>query len=316
MSAGTVRGTGRVRAGAPFSVLPVPDGVTPLVLDLAVGPVSAFRADVPGGVPARGVALVVPGFTGSKEDHRLLLPLLAAHGYDAWTYSQRGQGDSVAPEGVDAYGLDDFTGDALEVAEIVRDVTGARDLHLVGHSFGGVVAGAAAIRDPRPFADLTMLCSGPRGWAGRKDVERARLVGAGGVVDLWTLDNAELSRRIEVRPAVLDALDAETRFLRDRSIATSVDNLLGAIDVLEDPTDLTPGLAATGLPVLVAHGVDDAAWPQEWQHDMAGRLGGRYAVIDGAGHLPNIENPDATAALLADFWAGRPPGPPGPQGGS
>ncbi|MFC8598594.1 alpha/beta fold hydrolase [Isoptericola sp. NPDC057191] len=293
-----------VRAGAPFSVLPLPDGVEPLVLDVPVGPLTALRSVVPDGVARRAVALLVPGFTGSREDHRLLLPLLAARGVEAWTYSQRGQADSAAPRGVGAYRRDDFTGDLLDVAALVSAAAGIPSgaLHLLGHSFGGTVVAATVARDAAPFASLTMLCSGPHGWPGRKDAERDRLLAAAGLVDLWTLDNPALARWIAEDPAALASLDADTRFLRDRSVATSTDNLLGAIDVLADVRDVTPDLAAAGLPVLVAHGVDDAAWPQPWQRAMAERLGARYAVVDGAGHLPNVENPAATADLLADFW--------------
>jgi len=299
------RSVGTVRAGAPFGDLPLPDGVEPLVLDVPVGPLTALRSAVPDGVARRAVALLVPGFTGSREDHRLLLPLLAARGVEAWTYSQRGQADSVAPRGVGAYRRDDFTGDALDVAAVVSAATGVGpgELHLLGHSFGGTVAAATAVRGPGAFASLTMLCSGPHGWPGRKDAERDRLLGAAGMVDLWTLDNPALARRAAEDPRALADLDLDTRFVRERSMATSVDNLLGAIDVLADVRDVTPDLAATGLPVLVAHGADDAAWPQPWQRAMAERLGARYAVIDDAGHLPNVENPAATADLLAGFWA-------------
>ena len=312
------------RPGRPFSVLPLPAGVEPLVLDVPVGPLTALRAQVPDGVDRRAVALLVPGFTGSKEDHRLLLPLLAERGVEAWTYSQRGQADSAAPAGVEQYRREDFTGDALDVAVVVADAaglgagsgagvgagSGAGALHLLGHSFGGTVAAHTAVRDPRPFASLTMLCSGPHGWPGRKEAERARLLAAAGRVDLWTLDNPALARRLAADPGLLGSLDPDTRFLRERSAATSVDNLLGAIEVLADVEDVTPALAATGLPVLVVHGVDDAAWPQPWQRLMAERLGARYAVVEQAGHLPNVENPAATADLLAGFWTGVEPRQP------
>jgi pimeloyl-ACP methyl ester carboxylesterase len=302
-----------VAPGRPFSVLPLPDGVEPLVLDVPVGALTALRARVPDGVERRAVALLVPGFTGSKEDHRLLLPLLAQRGVEAWTYSQRGQADSAAPAGVEHYRRADFTGDALDVAAVVAGAAGvgAGGLQLLGHSFGGTVAAHTVVRDPRPFAGLTMLCSGPHGWPGRKEAERARLLAAAGRVDLWTLDNPELARRVAREPALLDRLDPDTRFVAERSAATSVDNLLGAIEVLADVEDVTPALAATGLPVLVAHGADDAAWPQPWQRLMAERLGARYAVIPKAGHLPNVENPAATADLLAACWTGEAPAGPG-----
>ena len=294
-----------IRPGRAFGSLALADGVEPLVLDVGVGALTALRARPRDGagrpVTARGSVLLVPGFTGSKEDHRLLLPLLAAHGWDAWTYSQRGQADSVAPVGTGSYRLADLVADALEVVDLVAEARAdepdgdGAPVHLVGHSFGGVVARAAAIARPGSIASLTMLCSGPHGWPDRKADIEARLLAADGV-DLWRLDN----------PDQADAPDTELtedeRFLRERSARTSIDNLLGAIAILRDPVDATPALVATGLPVLVAHGVDDDAWPQAWQASMAERLGARYAVIDDAGHLPNIENPAATAALLGSFW--------------
>lgn len=288
--------SGAIRPGRPFGGLPVPDGVAVLGLDLPVGTLTALRA-APAGA-GRGTALFVPGFTGSKEDFLDLLPLLAQQGWDAWAFSQRGQADSAAATGEQHYTLDGFGGDVLDVARLVARATGADRLHLLGHSFGGTVARAAAIAGPELFADLTMLCSGPHGWPGRKSDVEARLRAAGGRTDLWTLDNPgrDLSR-----------LDPLERFLRERSLRTSTDSLLGALAVLAEVADTTPGLAATGLPVLVAHGEDDlTAWPQEWQRRMAQQLHARYEVIPGAGHLPNAENPAATAQLLSDFWSETP----------
>ncbi|WP_298802533.1 alpha/beta fold hydrolase [uncultured Pseudokineococcus sp.] len=306
-----------VRPGAPFGGLPLPDGVEPLVLEVAVGRLTALRArprDEDGRpAPARGTAVLVPGFTGSKEDFLALLPLLAARGWDAWAYSQRGQADSArSPDDAGAgrgtgYLLADLAADAVEV---VRLVGGARPprgagrplpgVHLLGHSFGGVVARAAALAAPELLADLVLLCSGPHGWLGRKADLPPRLAAAGGR-SLWALDNPGLAER---DPRDLEPLDA---FLRERSERTSTAALLGAVAVLADTADPTEELAGTGLPVLVAHGEDDDAWPQAWQRAMTARLGARHEVVAGAGHLPNAENPGATAALLDDFWgAGTP----------
>lgn len=277
-----------------FGGLPVPAGVEATTLAISVGDLTALHA-APEGV-RRGTALLVPGFTGSKEDHRVLLPLLAAHGFDAWAISQRGQGDSVALPRVADYRLDLLAGDVHEVA----DLLGGR-VHLLGHSFGGTVASAAAVADPARFRSLTLLCSGPHGWPGRKADLRARLLAAGGAADLWSLDNPETAWALAQGEPV--RLDPEAEFHRRRSLATSTAQLIAAIDILADTTDVTPDLAATGLPVLVAHGEhDDTAWPQSWQRRTADQLGGRYAVLPGAAHSPNLETPEATADLLADFW--------------
>lgn len=290
---------GRIRPGRPFGGLPVPAAVEVLELDVPVGRLTALRARPREAV--RGSALLVPGFTGSKEDFLPLLPLLAEAGWDAWTYSQRGQADSAAPEGEEHYTLAGFSGDVLDVVALVAAATGDPRPHLLGHSFGGVVARAAAITGgPTAFADLTMLCSGPHGWPGRRAAEEARLRGAGKQIDLWTLDQPEIDRIARRDPT---RLNPRERFVRERSQRTSVDSLLGAIAVLADPVDATPELAATGLPVLVAHGAYDNAWPQEWQRTMADRLGARHEIVPASGHLPNEENPAATAALLSDFWS-------------
>ncbi|TFC82660.1 alpha/beta hydrolase [Cryobacterium sp. TmT2-59] len=279
----------------PFGALPVPltDAVAHLGLDLPVGRLTGLRSRPVG--PSRGTVLLVPGFTGSKEDFGGFLPLLAAHGWDAWSYSQRGQADSAAPVGEENYTLELFARDAVAVAALI-----GRDgpVHLLGHSFGGVVARAAAIRSPWSFSDLTLLCSGPHGWAGRLDREET-IIRSRGSAALWDEDNPHTVGRADAE------LTADEAFRRLRMGRTSDDSLLGAAEILSDPTDTTAELLGTGLDVLVAHGADDPAWPQEWQRTMASRLDGTYEIIPDAAHSPQRENPVATAAVLDRFWSRR-----------
>ncbi|WP_166804428.1 alpha/beta fold hydrolase [Cryobacterium algoritolerans] len=282
-----------------FGTLPIPptDAVAHLGLDLPVGRLTAIRSRP--GTPARGVVLLVPGFTGSKEDFSGFLPLLAELGWDAWSYSQRGQADSAAPSSPEEYTLDRFAGDVLAVVELVSD---GRPVHLLGHSFGGVVARAAAIASPGSFADLTMLCSGPHGWAGRLERE-ADIVRSRGSKAWWN----------EVNPHTIGRPDAELTadeaFRRLRMGRTSDENLIAGAGILADETDSTAELLKTGLPVLVAHGAADPAWPQDWQRTMALLLDGRYAVIPDAAHSPQLENPAGTAVVLDEFWAAAGSGP-------
>ncbi|MEP7763567.1 alpha/beta hydrolase [Sanguibacter sp. 25GB23B1] len=269
-----------------------PTAAVDTVVEIVVGPLDALRARPVG--RARGTVLLVPGFTGSKDDFAPLLPLLADAGWDTWTYSQRGQAGSVAPDGVPSYSLDAFAGDLLEVVAVVGD---GAPVHLVGHSFGGLVARAAVIARPEVFLDVVLLCSGPRGWGAGKN-ELLRVVDASGSLGLWERDHPEL---VDVDPAVLGDRDA---FLRRRAQETSSDNLRGIIEILWDPTDRTEELRATGVRTLVARGETDEAWPPEWQRQMALALGAPYEIIPAAGHCPAEENPVATAALLDRCWRG------------
>lgn len=274
----------------PFGALPVPAGVDVVGLPARVGALTAFHA-APAGA-ARGTVLVVPGFTGSKEDFREFLPLLAERGWDAWAYSQRGQADSAAPAGVETYSLDALAADAVEVARLVGD---GRPVHLVGHSLGGVVTRAAVIASPDAFASLTMLCSGPHGWPGRHQ-DTTDTVEASGSEGLWYRDNPG------TRGLPDDALDPEMAFLRLRAERTSSDNLLAGAEILRSEDDTTDALRATGVPVLVAHGEHDDKWPIAAQHDMAERLGARYAVLPGGAHSPQLEAPTATRDALDGFF--------------
>lgn len=281
-----------VRPWSAFGPIPLLDGVAPVTIRTTVGELTGLHA-TPEATP-RGTVVLVPGFTGSKEDFLPTMPLLAAHGWDVWAFSQRGQADSAAPEGADAYRLEDFAADVLEVAGIVGM---GSPVHLVGHSFGGLVARAAALRHPEAFIDVVLLCSGPRGFGSSKEDLRA-IVDEAGSLGLWANGNPSLALlpAEELAPA-----DAHRRL---RAEATSPDNLRGIMDVLWDTADRTEDLRETGLPVLVAHGETDDAWPQAWQKEMAAVLAGPYRVIPDAGHCPAEENPAATADLVHSFWEG------------
>jgi len=92
--------------------LTLPEGVEATGIETPVGTFAAHigRADAP-----TGHVLLIPGWTGSKEDFTPLLPLLAAAGFDATAYDQRGQFETHGEPGAD-YTLDGFASDALAMA--------------------------------------------------------------------------------------------------------------------------------------------------------------------------------------------------------
>lgn len=109
------------------------------------------------GEPVRGTALLVPGFTGSKEDFIGLLEPLAAAGYRVVAVDGRGQHETPGPREEAPYALEELARDVLAQ---VRALGGDR-VHLVGHSLGGLISRAAVLRDPSPFVSLTLMSSGP-----------------------------------------------------------------------------------------------------------------------------------------------------------
>ena len=297
----------QISPGRAFGGLPVPPTVEILNIEAAVGTLTAMRTKVPERL--RGlhpeVALFIPGFTGSKEDFYAVFDRLARGGWQAWSYSQRGQADSHAPGGASAYTVQSGANDAIEVAGIIARATGRPSVNLVGHSYGGLIAQAAVIaacgknigvgqRSTGIFRSVALMCSGPHGWPGRHaDIERQLATDSR---DLWSQSHPTIT------PDDLDRLSAAERFSRARAMATSRQELREVIHQLGSVHDVSFALRDTRVPVLVFHGSDDFAWPQEWQRREARIVGARYEVIADAGHSPNVDQPAATADLLADFW--------------
>lgn len=295
-----------VRPGAPFGELPVPESVEIVDIPVSVGVLTAMRTIVPADAAnaQQDAALFIPGLTGSKEDFYLLFPYLARLGWQVWAYSQRGQADSAGPEDPAWYTRSAGAADAIEVARVVMQETGQARIHLLGHSYGGLIAQAAAIMASQhdapgptgrnPFSSLVLMCSGPHGWPGRHADMMAQIMGD--PQDLWSAGHPTITAQDANR------LSAQDQFARRRAIATRKAQLIGALQQLASVYDASFDLRDTGVPVMVCHGQNDYAWPQEWQRREARILDARYEVIADAGHLPNMENPEATAALLDEFW--------------
>lgn len=237
--------------------------------------------------------LLVPGYTGSKEDFRLLLQPLARAGHRVVALDQRGQFQS--PGTTDPA---DYTADAL-AEDLLAVVDRLGPVHLVGHSFGGLVSRAAVLARPSAFRSLVLMSSGPAGLTGpRTDV----LPLMRPLLELGMPTLLEAYDALNAGDRQWLALDASTQgFLRDRMVASSAHALLGMADALVGEPDRVAALRATGLPVLVLHGDADDAWTPALQADMARRLDAEHVVVPGAAHSPAVEQHEATALALLDF---------------
>ncbi|MGY1813483.1 alpha/beta fold hydrolase [Blastococcus sp. SYSU D00820] len=261
------------------------------------GPLTALDT---GGDGENGTVLMVAGYTGSKEDFAPLLAPLCGAGYRVVAIDQRGQYESPGPDDPAAYTVPELGADLVAVARVLCEETGTP--HLLGHSFGGLVARAAVLADPGAFRSLTLLGSGPAKLVGPR-VELLDHLGplleAGGV----PLVHETLEQLAMTDPRA-QRVPAETRaFLSRRFLANSAAGLRGMADAMTTEPDRVAELAATGVPVLVAHGVADDAWTPESQADMARRLGARHEVIEASIHSPAIENPERTLEVLLSFWS-------------
>ena len=265
---------------------------------------------------AREWAVLVPGFTGSKEDFIAILPLLAASGVGVVAFDQLGQYESDASDDTADYALDLLARDVAELVDVVRARYGVeRAPHLVGHSFGGLVVQEAVAGGHLAPASLVLLCTGPGALPPERWEQLPALVDALEVHDLATIWRI-MAEMAEAEAAHDDAgsADAPTpevqAFLERRWHANSavqlreVARLLMAQPVITDR--LRDALAREGLgggvPVSVVWGELDDAWPVEVQARMARRLDADAVELAGLGHSPNAEDPTVTVSALLGAW--------------
>lgn len=262
------------------------------------GPLAALDT---GGDATRGTVLMVAGYTGSKEDFAPLFSPLPEAGYRVVAIDQRGQYESPGPDDPAQYSVADLGSDVLRVAAVLREETG-EPLHLVGHSFGGLVCRAAVLAEPTAFTSFTLLGSGPAELTGRRADLLAHLgplLDAGGV----QLVHETLEQVAMTDPRAQAVPEPTRQFYARRFLANSAAGLRGMADAMLSEPDRCAELAAAGVPLLVAHGEADDAWLPHVQADMARRLGARYEVIENCIHSPAVENPRRTLQVLVDFWA-------------
>ena len=246
----------------------------------------------------RGTAVLIPGFTGSKEDFVGVLEPLASDGWRVVTYDQRGQHET--PGTPEPYTLDSF---AAEAASVVR-TTAVGPVHLIGHSFGGLVAQQLVLDEPDLFATLTLLCSGPGAMPAEDAPPLLLIAEALSVYSIEQVWDAKLEWEIGHgwEPPSDPAMMA---FLRHRFLSNDPASVSAIAHLLVEAPDRIDEVAKVAPPTLVTYGAADDAWPLDLQQEMAVRLGARLEVILDAAHSPAAEAPAVTADLLSSFWSER-----------
>lgn len=216
-----------------------------------------------------------------------VMPRLPA-GLRVLRYDKRGHGLSDSRPA--PYKMDDHVGDLIAL----MDHFGLRDALIVGLSVGGLIAQSLAAARPDLARALVLLDTAHK--IGTDEIwnERIAAVEKGGIE---SLADAVMIRWFteEFRAG------PELALWRNMLTRTPDEGYAGTSAAIRD-TDLTEVAKALTIPVLCLVGAEDGSTPPALMRETADLIpGAGYAVIEGAGHLPCVEQPEALARHLNAF---------------
>ncbi|QPC86900.1 3-oxoadipate enol-lactonase [Mesorhizobium sp. NBSH29] len=210
--------------------------------------------------------------------------------YRILTYDKRGHGlsqETPAPGAMTDH-VDDLVA-LLDHCGIDRAV-------VVGLSIGGMIAQGLAALHPERVSALVLCDTAPKigtdeSWNTR--IEAVRRDGIGSLAEM--ILNGWFTAAFR-RPD--NALFDGCRAMLTRQ---PVEGYVASCAAVRD-CDLTEATRALKLPVLCLVGADDASTPPDLVRAMAEMItGAQFHIIENAGHIPCVEQPEQAARLIARF---------------
>ncbi|MFC6066244.1 acetoin dehydrogenase dihydrolipoyllysine-residue acetyltransferase subunit [Streptomyces ochraceiscleroticus] len=238
------------------------------------------------------VVVLVHGYGGDKDSWLFVQEPLArsrtVHALDL-----PGHGDSAKDVG------DGSLGTLADTVLGFLDALGIQRAHLVGHSLGGAVVTAAAAAAPDRVRSLTLVS--PAGYGPEIDADYLRGFASAGT-------------RRELRPHLLklfadpglvnrQLVDDLLKYKRLDGVDRALQTLLGTLlDGERSALDVAALPAKAGVPTVAVWGRADQVIPVAGAESL--RPFATVHVVDGAGHMAQMETPAAVVAAVEEA-AGR-----------
>jgi 3-oxoadipate enol-lactonase len=233
------------------------------------------------------------GIGGNRTNWHDQLAEFAAH-FHAVAWDARGYGASDDYDGPLDFG--DF---AVDLARVL-DHFGAARAHLVGLSMGGVIAMDFATRYPARVGTLT-LCDTMPGFGHLTSAQRRKFIRLRQEPLLAGKEPRDIAPVVAKtllgkapRPGCFERLVASMAALHKESYIKTITGSVNYAHPLE--------LERIAVPVHIVVGEEDTLTPPATSIAMVHRiLGARMTVIENAGHLSNIEQPETFNRAVLGF---------------
>lgn len=242
------------------------------------------------GDPGAPIALVLHGGGGPLTVAPIVAHLAATHHVVAPTHP--GWNGTVRPDDIDSVA-------SLAAAYLARlHDDGAQGVLVVGSSIGGWIALEMAVRaaaDER-YADVIGAVVDIDGVGAVVDGEP--------IADFFAMDARQLAEAAWHDPE-RGFLDPASLSEQQRAVQQSNGRTMAAIAgrTMSDP-GLLGRLRTVAVPTLVVFGASDrVVTPAHGRAVAAAIPGAEFAEVPAAGHLPHLEDPQATWAVLDPFVA-------------
>jgi 3-oxoadipate enol-lactonase len=242
--------------------------------------------------------LTISGTGGDLRHNPLRGEGLLEQHHEVLMYDQRGLGQTSKPDV--PYTMADYADDAAAL----MDELGWDRAHVVGTSFGGMVAQHVALRHPQRVDRLVLACTSPGGEGGSS-------------FDLLQLEGMDpatrsatwlplLDTRVDVTtdpPTVPESLRPIVRSLASYGLPSGDPVAeMGAHRqlVARADHDVWDDLPRITAPTLVIGGLYDGQAPPENSKRMASRIPGARLVLCDGGHVFMLQDPTAWPTIV-DF---------------
>lgn len=235
--------------------------------------------------------ILLHGWLGSwglwQETMRALGDTYRTYALDFWGFGESGKKRST-------YDVQDF----VSLVDQFMEQMGIVSAPLVGHSMGGTVSLAVALRYPTRAAKVTVIGSPI---AGSSLALPLKLAGYRPIA--WMLFTFMGLFRMAMRVASpMICHDPDFPAMMDRDLSrTTLESFLMSIASLRR-TDLRPELDQIAIPVMGMYGKrDNIVHPDQWQPLAAGIPHAHVEVFPKAGHFIMLDAPGEFLAKLKDF---------------